>query len=128
MRTRAQGTARALALGLALGVVALAPDMGLDAGRMAAHAQANFGQRVVIGVVLNGDSGALTGATVFLRNTKDKSIRSYTTTADGRFRFAQVTMSDDYDLWAEKGSRKSATKTVSSWDSRKEVDAELRIK
>jgi hypothetical protein len=126
MRARAQIAARVLSLGLALGVIAMAPDMG--AGRLAANAQTNYGQRVVIGVVLNGGGSELAGATVFLRNTKDKSIRSYTTTADGRFRFAQVTMSDDYDLWAEKDSKKSATKTVSSWDSRKEVAAELRIK
>jgi hypothetical protein len=130
--TRARATAWALrsglAAGLALGVVSLAPEVGLDAGHMAAYAQANFGQRTVNGVVLNGDSGVLTGATVFLRNTKNKSIRSYTTAADGHFRFAQVNMADDFDLWAEKDSRKSPSKTVSSWDSRKEVAVELKIK
>ena len=116
-----------LAAGLVLGVVSLAPEIGSDAGHMAAYAQTNFGQRTVNGVVLNGDS-ALAGATVFLRNTKNKSIRSYTTTADGHFRFAQVNMSDDFDLWAEKDSKKSASKTVSSWDSRKDVSVELRMK
>ena len=117
-----------LAAGLALGVFALAPDTGLDAGGLAAHAQQNFGQRVVTGVVLNGGGDIQTGATVFLRNTKNKSIRSYTTAADGHFRFAQVNMPEDYDIWAEKEGRKSQMKTVSSWDSRKEVAVELRIK
>lgn len=37
-------------------------------------------------------------------------------------------MSDDFDLWAEKEGRKSAVKTVSSWDARKEFEAELKIK
>jgi hypothetical protein len=130
MRKRAWAWAihSGLAAGLALGVVSLAPEIGLDAGHMAAYAQANYGQRVVNGVVLNGDAGALIGATVFLRNTKNKSIRSYTTTADGHFRFAQVNMADDFDLWAEKDGKKSPPKTVSSWDSRKEVAVELRVK
>jgi hypothetical protein len=132
MRRRSRASAWAvrsgLAAGLVLGVVSLVPEMGLDAGQMAAYAQANYGQRVVNGVVLNGDAGGLTGATVFLRNTKNKSIRSYTTTADGHFRFTQVNMADDFDLWAEKDGRKSASKTVSSWDSRKEVAVELRVK
>ncbi len=88
----------------------------------------NLGQRVVTGSVLDGDSALISGATVFLRNGKTKSIRSYTTTKDGRFRFVQVNMAEDYDLWAEKDGKKSAVKTVSSWDARKEFESELRIK
>jgi len=88
----------------------------------------NLGQRVVTGSVVDAESSSVVGATVFLRNTKTKSIRSYTSTKDGRFRFAQVNMADDYDLWAEKSGKKSATKTVSSWDTRKEFETELKIK
>ena len=109
----------ALAVGFAPSVLLLAPPAGL--------AQ-NLGQRVVSGSVLNADAQALPGATVFLRNAKTKSIRSYTSTKDGRFRFAQVNMSDDYDLWAEKDGKKTAIKTVSSWDTRKELETELRMK
>jgi len=88
----------------------------------------NLGQRTVMGSVVDADSALVTGATVFLRNSKTKSIRSYTSSKDGRFRFAQVSMSDDFDLWAEKEGRKSAVKTVSSWDARKEFETELKIK
>ena len=88
----------------------------------------NLGQRNVTGSVVDADSALMTGATVFLRNTKTKSIRSYTTAKDGRFRFAQVNMAEDYDLWAEKDGKKSASKTVSSWDARKDFETELRIK
>jgi Carboxypeptidase regulatory-like domain len=88
----------------------------------------NLGQRTVMGSVVDADSALVTGATVFLRNSKTKSIRSYTSSKDGRFRFAQVNMSEDFDLWAEKEGRKSAVKTVSSWDARKEFETELKIK
>lgn len=108
----------ALALGLVPSGEILAP---------ASHAQ-NLGQRAVNGTVVDDASAPVVGATVFLRNTKSKSIRSYTSTKDGRFRFVQVNMSEDYDLWAEKDGKKSAVKTVSSWDTRKELEMELKLK
>ena len=98
-------------------------------GGLLPQAQAqNLGQRVVMGSVVDAESAAVAGATVFLRNTKTKSIRSYTSTKDGRFRFAQVNMSEDFDLWAEKNGQKTAIKTVSSWDARKEFETELKMK
>lgn len=92
-----------------------------------AHAQ-NLGQRNVGGLVIDANSVAVQGATVFLKNTKTKSIRSYTSASNGSFRFAQVNMTDDYDLWAEKDGKKSPTKTVSSWDARKDFETELKLK
>jgi hypothetical protein len=93
----------------------------------AARAQ-NMGMRVVSGAVLDASSEPVVGATVFLKNQKTKSIRSYTSTAKGHYYFAQVNMVDDYDLWAEKGGQKSATKTVSAWDSRKDFVSDLKLK
>jgi Carboxypeptidase regulatory-like domain len=108
---------------VALGLVPMASRIAVPA----AQAQ-NIGQRVVNGSVVDAGSESVVGATVFLRNTKTKSIRSYTSTKDGRFRFAQVDMSEDFELWAEKEGKKSATKTISSWDTRKEVETELKFK
>jgi carboxypeptidase family protein len=88
----------------------------------------NLGQRSVSGSVVDAGGDPVAAATVFLKNQKSKAIRSYTSAKDGRFHFAQVNMAEDYDLWAEKDNRKSPTKTVSSWDARKEFETELRIK
>jgi Carboxypeptidase regulatory-like domain len=92
-----------------------------------AHAQ-NLGQRNVAGIVIDSSSTPVQGATVFLKNQKTKSIRSYTSSSNGSFRFVQVSMTDDYDLWAEKDGKKSPTKTVSSWDARKDFQTELKMK
>ena len=88
----------------------------------------NLGQRVVSGYVVDANSKPAGGATVFLRDLKTKSIRSYTSAADGKFRFTQVNMAEDHELWAEKDGKKSATKTVSSWDTRKDFVCELKLK
>jgi hypothetical protein len=117
---------------LAAGIAFVALAAGLipfgHRGAVSVAQAQNLGQRVVMGSVLDGDSALIAGATVFLKNLKTKSIRSYTSAKDGRFRFAQVNMAEDYDLWAEKDGKKSATKTVSSWDARKEFETELKIK
>lgn len=88
----------------------------------------NIGDRTVSGTILNESSQPVVGATVFLKNEKTKSIRSYISTANGHFHFAQVEMNVDFDLWAEQNGKKSATKTVSSWDDRKEFISDLKLK
>ena len=116
----------AIACGLlALGAIPTISTCALSAG--AAWGQ-NLGDRTVSGTILDESSQPVVGATVFLKNEKTKAIRSYISTADGHFRFSQVDMSVDFDLWAEKDGKKSATRTVSSWDDRKEFILDLKIK
>lgn len=88
----------------------------------------NIGQRIVSGAVVD-DAGTLqVGATVFIKNLKTKTIRSYTTAPDGKFRFTQVNMAEDHEVWAEMSGHKSPVKTVSSWDARKLFEVELKLK
>lgn len=111
---------------LAAGVLAVGPRYSLIAPS-SAEAQ-NLGMRTVSGAVLDADSNPVIGATVFLKNQKTKAIRSYTSTDKGHFYFAQVNMAEDFDLWAEKGGKKSPAKTVSSWDTRKDFISDLKLK
>jgi hypothetical protein len=116
----------AVCAALVLLAVGVAPR-ARQADPFTAQAQ-NLGQRSVSGAVIDGDSQPVAGATVFLKNQKTKAIRSFTSTKDGRFHFAQVNMAEDFDLWAEKDGRKTTVKTVSSWDARKEFETELKMK
>lgn len=94
----------------------------------AAQAQNNFGQRVVSGTVMTADSQPVAGATVFLQNQKTKTIRSFTSVANGHFSFAQVDKAQDFNLWAEKDGKKSSVKTISSWDTRNAYFTDLTLK
>jgi hypothetical protein len=96
-------------------------------GLRAALAQ-NSGDRTVSGTVLDDATKAVPGATVFLKDEKTKSIRSFTSIANGHFYFAQVDKAKDFDLWAEKDGKKSAVKTVSSWDARTDFISDLKLK
>ena len=111
---------------LAAGAVPAAVVGGLLSSPLA-QAQ-NIGQRVVTGTVFDASSKSVLGATVFLKDLKSKTIRSFTTDAKGKFRFTQVDMAEDHELWAEKEGHKSAVKTVSEWDARKDFETELKLK
>ena len=116
----------AVALVLMLGSM-LAPSRSGSFLPAAAHAQ-DMTPRIVSGAVLDDSDQPVIGATVFLKNLKTKSIRSFASVEKGHYYFAQVSRIDDYELWAEKGARKSAVKTVSSWDSRPRVVSDLKLK
>lgn len=88
----------------------------------------DFGQRVIHGKVVDDRSAPVSGATVFLKNVKTRNVKSFTSITDGTFRFAQVGMVDDYEVWAEQGRAKSPVKSISSFDSRKDVEFDLKLK
>ncbi|MGD0911978.1 MAG: carboxypeptidase-like regulatory domain-containing protein [Terracidiphilus sp.] len=120
------GRARLLALAaLVLGIIFVIPYSAING--FVAHAQ-NLGERTVTGTVLDAAAEPVQGATVFLKNQKSKTIRSFTSLANGHFYFAQVNKAEDFDLWAEKNGKKSEVKTVSSWDDRSDFVSDLRLK
>lgn len=124
-KTKAAYLAGAVYLALAAGII---PSSSTAPGRaVVAYAQ-NIGQRVVLGTVVDAASNPVSGATVFLKDLKTKLIRSYTSDDKGKFRFTQVDMAEDHEIWAEKAGRKTAVKTVSQWDARKEFETELKLK
>ncbi len=124
---RLNRTSLAAGVVLALLMTGLVPLGSIWIGPFAAEAQ-NLGQRAVMGAVVDANSTPVAGATVFLRDLKSKNIRSFTSVEHGRFRFAQVNMAEDHELWAEKDGRKSAVKSISSWDARKEIEVDLKLK
>ena len=70
----------------AFSVLALVAASSGPRGWLTPAAQAqNMGMRTVRGTVLNAGSEPVANATVFLKNEKTKSIRSYDSTADGHF-------------------------------------------
>lgn len=116
------------ATGLAALALGIGPAGRYGAGLATSAMAQNLGDRTVSGAVLNAESQPVSGATVFLKNQRTKSIRSFTSLTNGHFHFAQVDKAQDFDLWAEKGGEKSAVKTVSSWDARTDFVTDLKLK
>ena len=83
--------------------------------------------RTVRGVVTDKSDSPLSGSVVFLKNVRTNSVRSSYTDDTGSYRFSGLDPNADYELHAEKEGAKSATRTVSSFDSRKDIVLNLKI-
>jgi hypothetical protein len=83
--------------------------------------------RTVRGVVMDKADNPLSGSVVFLKNTRTNSVRSSYTDDTGSYRFSGLDPNADYELHAEKEGAKSTTRTVSSFDSRKDIVLNLKI-
>ncbi len=94
-------------------------------GVPAAHAQDTL--KIVEGKVVGSNDQAQSGAIVYLKNGKTNDIKSFISTADGTYRFGQLSPDIDYELWAEYQGRKSPVKTVSSFDSKRHLIYALKV-
>jgi hypothetical protein len=83
--------------------------------------------RTVRGVVADKSDSPLSGSVVFLKNMRTNAVRSNYTDETGSYRFSGLDPNADYELHAEKEGAKSQTRTVSSFDSRKDIVLNLKI-
>lgn len=110
---------------LAFGALLAVPTVGATAVfQRGAQGEA----RTVVGHVLNDREQPLQKAIVYLKNTKNLAIKTYISEPDGTFRFSGLTPNIDYEVYAEHEGARSDTKTLSGFDSRRQVSVTLKIK
>jgi hypothetical protein len=84
--------------------------------------------RTVRGVVVEKASdNPIPSAVVFLKNTRTNAVRSYIADDEGNYRFSGLDPNVDYEIHAEKDGAKSTTRTVSSFDNKKEIVINLKL-
>jgi uncharacterized protein YdeI (BOF family) len=83
--------------------------------------------RTVQGVVTDASETAIEGAVVQLKDTKSLQIRSYITKADGQYQFHGLSPDIDYELKADHRGASSNSRTLSSFDSRKQAVMNLKV-
>jgi Carboxypeptidase regulatory-like domain len=74
--------------------------------------------KTLTGVVTDKGDKPIPGAVVYLKNTKTLAVKSFFAEKDGTYRFPQLSLNTDYEIYAEKDGKKSATKSVSQFDDR----------
>ena len=83
--------------------------------------------RSVHGIVTDKAETPIPSGVVFLKNTRTNAVRSYIADETGNYKFSGLDPNADYEIHAEKDGAKSPTRTISSFDSRKEIDLNLKI-
>ncbi len=83
--------------------------------------------RALIGRVISSQDEPMAKAIVYLKNTKNLLIKTYITDADGSYRFTALAANVDYEVYAEHQGLRSDTKTLSSFDSRKQANITLKL-
>jgi hypothetical protein len=81
----------------------------------------------VRGVVTDKSDASIPASVVFLKNARTNAVRSYIADDAGNYRFSGLDPNADYEIHAEKDGAKSQTRTVSSFDSRKDIVINLKI-
>lgn len=81
----------------------------------------------VRGVVSDKSETPIAAGVVFLKNTRSNAVRSYISDDTGNYRFSGLDPNADYEIHAEKDGAKSQTRTISSFDSKKEIVVNLKI-
>jgi hypothetical protein len=83
--------------------------------------------RTLQGQVMKSGDAPLSGAIVYLKNTKTLAVRSYTSDDKGYYRFPSLSPNVDYEVYAVFDGNKSDTKTLSAFDSRPEATINLKV-
>lgn len=110
-------------VGVAVLALALAPDALAQKDKDKGEANT----RSVHGLVTDRAGAPLEKAVVHLKNIRNLQVRTQITDAAGAFRFHGLNLNTDYELHAEHQGESSPTKTISSFDTRKEVHITLKI-
>ena len=83
--------------------------------------------RTVHGGVLDKSDNIVNGGVVYLQNKKTMVIRTYISDDQGQYTFSGLDPNVDYDIHAELNGLTSITKTISSFDSRKDIVLTLKL-
>jgi hypothetical protein len=82
---------------------------------------------MLTGTVTDKADQPISGAVVYLKNSKTLVVKSFFTQQDGSYRFPQLGLNTDFEIWAEKDGKKSDNKSISQFDDRFTPTVNLRI-
>ncbi len=105
-----------LALALAASLPASAQDKKTDAELRTIH-----------GSAIDKSENPVPASVIYLLNVKTQAVRTYIADDMGNYRFSGLDPNVDYEIHAEHDDLTSATRTVSSFDSRRDIEVILKL-
>jgi len=115
-----------LTLFLALALVPSATLLAAFPAGVSAEQKAPL-ERTVDGKVTDKADAAISGAVVYLKDSRSLAMKTYITDDAGHFHFGQLSQNTDYELWAVSNGVRSKSHSISSFDDKRTYNFTLKI-
>jgi len=111
-----------LALLLTLVAFAISPAAARNQDR-----KGDAALRTIHGSVVDKSENPVPSSVVYLLNAKTQAVKTYIADDAGAYRFSGLDPNVDYEVHAEHNDMTSPTRTVSSFDSRHDIEVVLKL-
>jgi len=121
---------RTLRVFLILNLIALALSVAIPAhsqeqSKEQKRAEAQL--RVLHGSVIDKGENPIASSVVYLKNLKSQAVKTYIADESGNYRFSGLDPNVDYEIHAEHDDLTSPVRTISSFDSRRDIEVTLKL-
>jgi hypothetical protein len=99
----------------------------LSAAARATQDQKQPELRTVHGTVEDKDENPVPSGVVYLKNVKTEGVKTYIADDTGTYRFSGLDPNVDYEIHAEHNEMTSSVRTISSYDSRRDINLTLKL-
>ena len=83
--------------------------------------------RTIHGIVVDKSENPAPSSVVYLLNVKTQAVKTYIADDAGAYRFSGLDPNVDYEVHAERNDMTSSNRTVSSFDSRHDIEVTLKL-
>jgi Carboxypeptidase regulatory-like domain len=101
------------------------PARAQDESKAQKKAEAQL--KVVHGSVIDKSENPMPASVIYLKNVKSQAVKTYIADESGNYRFSGLDPNVDYEIHAEHDDMTSSIRTVSSFDSRRDIEVTLKL-
>ena len=83
--------------------------------------------RVLHGSVIDKSENPVASSIVYLKNVKSQAVKTYIADDSGNYRFSGLDPNVDYEIHAEHDDLTSPVRTISNFDSRRDIEVTLKL-
>ncbi|MGA8034561.1 MAG: carboxypeptidase-like regulatory domain-containing protein [Candidatus Acidiferrales bacterium] len=83
--------------------------------------------RVVHGTVIDKQENPVPSSVVYLKNLKTLAVKTYIADDTASYRFSGLDPNVDYEIFAEHNDLTSPTRTISNFDTRRDLELTLKL-
>jgi hypothetical protein len=110
---------------LFVGLLAAMPAHTQDESKEQKRAEAQL--KVLHGSVIDKSENPVPASVIYLKNVKSQAVKTYIADDSGNYRFSGLDPNVDYEIHAEHDDLTSSIRTVSSFDSRRDIEVTLKL-